>query len=112
MANFTANDLDLIFKALADPTRRSVVDRLGEGPASTTALAEPHTMALPSFIQHLEVLERSGIIASKKEGRVRTYRLQPERLIEAETWMARRRELWEKRLNQLDDYLLTMKEQE
>ncbi|MFW6074026.1 MAG: ArsR/SmtB family transcription factor [Chloroflexota bacterium] len=112
MANYAMGDLDLVFKALADPTRRTVVEQLGSGPATTKTLAARHAMALPSFTQHLSVLERAGIVTSTKKGRVRTYRLQPERLIEAENWMARRRELWEKRLDQLDEYLLSMKEQQ
>lgn len=112
MAKYSSADLDTVFKALADPTRRSVVERLGDGPASTTALAEPFDMALPSFTQHLAVLERSGLVTSTKVGRTRIYRLRPEPLREAEDWMARRRAIWEKRLDQLDDHLMHMKEQE
>ena len=69
-----------MFQALADPTRRAVITRLGRGPAATSELARPFAMALPSFTQHLDVLERSGLVASHKEGRVRTYRLVPKRL--------------------------------
>ena len=111
MPNQSAVDLDLVFRALADPTRRTVVERLGEGPASTKTLAAPFAMALPSFTQHLDVLERSGLVSSSKTGRVRTYRLGPEPLVAAEDWMARRRAIWEQRLDQLDDHLATMKEQ-
>ena len=99
-----------IFKALADPTRRAVVERLGVGPASTTELARPFAMALPSFVQHLDVLERSGLVASTKQGRVRTYRLTPEPIAQANTWLTGQREQWARRLDQLDSHLLTMKE--
>lgn len=98
-------ELDLVFHALADPTRRSVVERLGRGPAATTALAEPFPMALPSFIQHLDVLERSGLVTSHKQGRVRTYALVPTRLGEAQDWLGAQHELWTRRLDQLDVFL-------
>lgn len=99
--------LDLVFHALADPTRRSVVERLGHGPAATSVLAEPYPMALPSFIQHLDVLERSGLVASHKQGRVRTYALVPGRIVDAQDWLAAQRDLWTRRLDQLDDFLTT-----
>jgi DNA-binding transcriptional ArsR family regulator len=102
--------LDDVFKSLADPTRRAVVERLGVGPASTSELARPFEMALPSFIQHLDVLERSGLVASAKQGRVRTYRLTPSSLDAAGTWLATQRELWARRLDQLDAHLLTIKD--
>ena len=102
--------LDDVFKSLADPTRRAVVERLGAGPASTSELARPFEMALPSFIQHLDVLERSGLVASAKQGRVRTYRLTPSSLESAGTWLAAQHELWTRRLDQLDAHLLTMKD--
>lgn len=105
-------DLDRVFQALADPTRRAVVERLGRGPAATSELARPFDMALPSFIQHLEVLEKVGIVASKKQGRVRTYRLTPEPIEAAEGWMATQHRLWERRLDQFDDYVRTLKETE
>jgi DNA-binding transcriptional ArsR family regulator len=101
-------DIDRVFHALADPTRRAVVERLGLGPAATSELARPFTMALPSFIQHLEVLEKVGLVTSAKEGRVRTYRLTPQPLEAAEDWMAAQRQLWEHRLDQLDDYVRTL----
>lgn len=104
-----APEIDRVFHALADPTRRSVVERLGRGPAATSELAEPFDMALPSFLQHMEVLERVGIVSSRKEGRVRTYRLTPRPLEAAEDWMVRQRRLWERRLDQLDDYVRTLK---
>jgi DNA-binding transcriptional ArsR family regulator len=95
---------------LADPPRRAVLQRLSRGPLSTLDLARPFDMALPSFTQHLSVLERVGLVKSKKSGRVRTYKLAPQPLLAAEGWMTDRRKLWERRLDQLDSYLLTMKE--
>lgn len=102
--------LDTVFLALADPTRRAVVERLTRGPARTTELARPFKMALPSFLQHLSVLERCGLVRSHKAGRVRTYELSPRPLEAAEHWMTRQRSLWERRLDQLDAYLEEMKE--
>jgi DNA-binding transcriptional ArsR family regulator len=102
--------LDCVFQALADPTRRAVVERLSSGSASTSELARPFRMALPSFSQHLDVLEQCGLVRSHKTGRVRTYRLVPERMRVAEHWMARQRALWERRLDQLDSYLKDLKE--
>lgn len=104
-------ELDDVFKALADPTRRAVVERLGRGPASTSELARQFTMALPSFTQHLDVLERSGLVSSAKAGRVRTYRITPDAIETAGAWLAAQRQLWERRLDQLDSYLLTIKDQ-
>jgi DNA-binding transcriptional ArsR family regulator len=106
----TARQIDGVFRALSDPTRRRVVARLSRSPGSVSELAEPFAMALPSFVQHLRVLESSGLVRSTKAGRVRTYRLVPARLRVAETWLARQRDLWERRLDQLDDYLVTLKE--
>ena|SRR4051812_34267352 len=103
--------LDGVYRALADPTRRAVLTRLGAGPASVSELARPFAIALPSFTQHLAVLERSGLVRSRKAGRVRTYRLVPEPLVAAERWMAEQRAQWERRLDQLDSYLLEMKEE-
>lgn len=104
--------LDLVFHALADPTRRAVVERLTSGPAAVSELARPFKMALPSFSQHLEVLEKCGLVRSHKKGRVRTFRLVPAQLEAAEHWMARQRETWERRLDQLDEYLKEMKEEQ
>ena len=109
MPNYAAK-LDQVFQALADPTRRAVLRRLSLGAASTLELARPFDMALPSFTQHLNMLERFGLVKSKKSGRVRTYALAPKNLQVAEDWILDRRTLWERRLNQLDAYLLTMKE--
>jgi DNA-binding transcriptional ArsR family regulator len=103
--------LDRVFRALGDPTRRAVLSRLSTGPAPGTELARPFKMALPSFTQHLEVLEQCGLVRSRKSGRVRTYRLVPRPLEAAERWMAQQRALWERRLDQLDNYLLELKEE-
>ena len=101
-------ELDQVFQALADPTRRQVVEQLGTGSASTSQLAEPFSMALPSFIQHLSVLERAGLVTSTKRGRVRTYELVPAALGIADGWLAEQRRLWERRLDQLDHLLRTL----
>jgi len=105
-----APPIDGIFRALADPTRRQVLERLSSSAASVSELAEPFEMALPSFVQHLSVLESCGLVQSKKTGRVRTYQLAPERLRLAEEWLAGQRTLWERRLDQLDAYLIQLKE--
>jgi DNA-binding transcriptional ArsR family regulator len=109
MPNNTAR-LDEVFQALAHPTRRAVLHRLSGGAASTLELAAPFDMALPSFTQHLSMLEKFGLVKSRKSGRVRTYELAPKRLRAAEDWILGRRQLWERRLDQLDAYVLTMKE--
>lgn len=103
--------LNRVFQALADPTRRAVLERLSSGPAPTSELARPFSMALPSFSQHLDVLEGCGLVRSSKAGRVRTYQLAPQPLKVAAHWMARQRAIWERRLDQLDDYLKDLKEQ-
>lgn len=105
-------NLDRVFKALSDPTRRAVLARLASGPAGVTELARPFDMALPSFVQHLRVLETSGLVRSTKSGRVRTVRMEPRPLTEAEDWMAERRSLWERRLDGLDGLLEAMLEEE
>jgi DNA-binding transcriptional ArsR family regulator len=102
--------LDRVFRALADPTRRAVLHRLSGGMAPVSELARPFDMALPSFLQHLDVLERSGLVRSRKSGRVRTYRIAPGPLRAAESWMSAQRALWERRLDQLDRYLDELKE--
>ncbi len=104
--------LDGVFHALSDPTRRQVVERLGQGPATTSDLARPFDMALPSFTQHLGVLERSGLVMSEKKGRVRTYRLAPQPLEDVGTWLTAQRALWTRRLDQLDTFLYHLKEQQ
>lgn len=107
-----APNLDRIFYALSDPTRRAVVRRLGRGHASVTALAEPFEMALPSFVQHLKVLEDSGLIRSKKKGRVRLCYISPTALKTAESWLVTQRDMWERRLDQFDQYVLELKKKE
>jgi DNA-binding transcriptional ArsR family regulator len=104
--------LDQVFHALADPTRRAVVRRLGSGAAAVTELARPFEMALPSFLQHLRVLEDSGLVRSHKQGRVRTYELRPKALEPVRGWLDEQRSLWEQRLDQLDAYVLSLTEKE
>jgi DNA-binding transcriptional ArsR family regulator len=94
-----------VFHALADPSRRAMVERLSRGPASVSELAQPLAMSLPAVIQHLQVLEASGLVRSKKLGRVRTCRIEPEALRTAEQWIAASRTAWERRLDRLGDYL-------
>ncbi|HEY7552867.1 MAG TPA: metalloregulator ArsR/SmtB family transcription factor [Hyphomicrobiaceae bacterium] len=97
--------LDLVFQALADPARRAMVERLSRGPASVSELAEPLDMSLPAVVQHLQVLESSGLVRSQKVGRVRTCRIEAKALATAERWIAQRRFTWERRLDRLGDYL-------
>lgn len=101
----TASDLNGVFRALSDSTRRRVLERLSKGPHSVSELAASFDMTLPSFVAHLSVLERSGLVRSRKQGRVRTYELAPKRLQVVENWLTRRREMWERRLDQLDAHL-------
>lgn len=96
--------LDTMFGALADSTRRQVVERLGEGPASVSELAEPFEMSLPAFVQHLGVLEDCGLISTRKEGRVRTCYLEKDALVAIETWVVGTREFWESRIDALTEY--------
>src|SRR5271157_5466363 len=100
--------LDRAFQALADPTRRAIVERLAREPASVSALARPLAMSLPAVMQHLAVLEASGLVRSEKAGRVRTCRVEPEALSLAEQWINDRRREWESRLDRLGDYLATL----
>ncbi len=101
---------DRVFHALADPTRRGVVERLERGPTSTGDLFCSFSMSLPSFTHHLSVLEDAGLVASTKHGRVRTYRLASGGLASAESWLSARRRYWEQRLDQLDRHLQETKE--
>ncbi|HTT87929.1 MAG TPA: metalloregulator ArsR/SmtB family transcription factor [Acidimicrobiales bacterium] len=94
-------ELDHIFHALADPSRRAMVERLVVGPASVSHLAEPLAMSLPAVVQHLGVLEEAGVVSSAKIGRVRTCRLEPGGLRVAEAWLNGRRTIWENRLDRL-----------
>lgn len=105
-------DVDEVFHALSNPTRRQVVERLSAGPATVSELAAPFDMQLPSFVQHLSVLEQSRLVRSKKRGRVRTYELAPERFKVVDDWLAERRQLWEARLDRFDDYVKRLKERE
>lgn len=104
--------LDLAFQALADPTRRGMLARLSLAPATVSELAAPYRMSLPAVMQHLQMLEASGLVRSEKMGRVRTCRIEPKALATAETWIAEQRALWEGRLDRLEDYLETMKSKE
>lgn len=104
--------LDSVFRALADPTRRAVVQRLGQGPATVSELAAPFNMALPSFMKHIGVLEGSGLVVSRKAGRVRTCVLEPERLAAAETWLEKQRAIWASRYENLDDLLTDLSGEE
>ncbi len=97
--------LDLAFQALADPTRRGMVERLSRGPATVGELANPLAMSLPAVLQHVHVLEASGLVRSQKVGRVRTCVLAPEALTSAEQWINARRTTWERRLDRLGTYL-------
>lgn len=107
-----AIEVDEVFRALSDSTRRKVLERLSTGPASVSDLAEPFDMKLPSFVQHLSVLEKSRLVKSKKQGRIRVYEIVPEQLKSAEEWLMLQRRLWEARLDQLDEYLKKMKQGE
>ncbi len=93
---------DQVFQALGDPTRRAIVTQLGSGPASVSQLARPLPISLAAVVQHVQVLEASGLVATRKQGRVRTCHLVPDALQEAERWLARRRALWEARLDRLE----------
>jgi DNA-binding transcriptional ArsR family regulator len=97
--------VDRVFHALADPSRREIVERLSRGPASVSELAEPLPMSLPAVVQHLRVLQDSGIVRSRKVGRVRTCRIEPAALRPVERWIEARRSSWEGRLDRLGDYL-------
>jgi DNA-binding transcriptional ArsR family regulator len=97
--------LDRTFQALADPSRRSIVARLSQGPASVSELAEPLAMSLPAVVQHIDVLRKSGLVTSKKIGRVRTCRLEPKPMRIAERWGGEHRATWEKQFDRLGDVL-------
>ena len=97
--------LDGVFQALSDPSRRGMLERLTRGPASVSELARPLEMSLPAVLQHLDVLESSGLVRSEKVGRVRTCHIEPKALRAAERWISRRRTTWERRLDRLGEYL-------
>ncbi len=98
-------DVDRLFQALADPSRRAMVERLTRGPASVSELARPLAMSMPAVVQHLHVLERSGLVHSEKVGRVRTCTVEPAALRTAEGWITERRTAWERSLDRLGEYL-------
>ena len=98
-------DLDRMFQALADPTRRAMIARLSENPASVSDLARPFNMSLPAVVQHLQVLEQSGLVTTKKQGRVRTCTLDTGALTRAERWINERRAQWESRFDRLGQLL-------
>ena len=102
--------LDRVFHALADPTRRAIVARLCRGPASVGELARPLSMALPTVLQHLQVLESSRLVRSEKAGRVRTCRLEPAAFSTIERWIAQQRAVWEQRLDRMEAYVKTLAE--
>jgi DNA-binding transcriptional ArsR family regulator len=97
--------VDRVFQALADPSRRIIVERLSRGPASVSELARPLPMSLPAVVQHVQVLETSGLVRSEKVGRVRTCRIEPAALRPVEEWIGERQATWERRLDRLGGYL-------
>ena len=103
---------DDVFYALSNSTRRRVLEQLSVGPATVSELAAPFDMKLPSFVQHLSVLEQSRLVKSKKRGRVRTYEIAPERFKVAEHWLTAQRRLWEARLDRFDQYVIQLKNKE
>jgi DNA-binding transcriptional ArsR family regulator len=111
MLNYQPSPLDLAFQALADPARRGMVERLCRGPASVSELGRPLDMTLSAVVQHLAVLEASGLVRSEKAGRVRTCRIDTKVLRSAEHWISERRASWESRLDRLGDYLAETTEQ-
>jgi DNA-binding transcriptional ArsR family regulator len=104
--------LDHAFAALSDPTRRTMLARLSRGPASVSELARPLRMSLPAVLQHLQALEASGLVGSAKAGRVRTVRLQPGVMTDAEQWLTATRNAWEAQADRLEQYVETMKGKE
>ncbi|HWY61297.1 MAG TPA: metalloregulator ArsR/SmtB family transcription factor [Rhizomicrobium sp.] len=105
MLNYQPNPLDRTYQALGDATRRALVDRLTSGPATVSELAAPLPISLPAVMLHLKVLEASGLVKSEKQGRVRTCRVVPQMLSQAERWIAERRQMWERNLDRLDAFL-------
>jgi DNA-binding transcriptional ArsR family regulator len=103
---------DDVFYALSNSTRRKVLEQLSIGPATVSELAAPFDMKLPSFVQHLSVLQQSRLVKSKKRGRVRTYEIAPKRFKIVEDWLTARRRLWEARLDQFDQYVKQPKDEE
>ena len=101
-------DLSLLFHALSDPTRRAILTRLASGPAPVTALALPSGLRLPTVMRHLSVLEEAGLIVTAKDGRVRSCAIVPEALGPMRDWLEEQREIWESRLDRLDDYVMKL----
>lgn len=101
-------DLSLLFQALADPTRRAILTRLAEGSATVSELAGPTGLRLPTVMRHIAILEEAGLIATSKDGRVRTCAMVPEALAPVRTWLDEQRAIWEARLDRLDDYVMTL----
>lgn len=111
MDNYSGQ-LDGIFQALADPTRRAVLGKLGNGPASISELAKPFAMALPSFMKHIRSLEASGLIRTRKEGRVRTCAIERETFALVDSWLSTQRAIWEDRTDRLEQFVTTEREME
>jgi DNA-binding transcriptional ArsR family regulator len=107
-----AGNLDGVFHALSDPTRRGIVSRLSRGPASVSDLHEPAQMAMPTLLQHIRVLEQSGLIGTEKVGRVRLCELKPKALSASEAWLGRQRAVWEARLDRMDAYVVDLHQKE
>src|SRR5437870_2076285 len=101
----TKPNIDRIFHALGDPSRRAIVEKLSEGPISVSRLAEPLNITLAAVVQHLQVLEESGLVQTEKVGRVRTCRIEPAGLSAASQWLADRRSMWERRFDRLGELL-------
>lgn len=104
-------DLSLLFHALSDPTRRSILTRLAEGPAAVSELAKPTGLRLPTVMRHLSVLEDAGLITTSKDGRVRSCAIVPEALAPVRTWLDEQRDIWEARLDRMDDYVMKLMEE-
>jgi DNA-binding transcriptional ArsR family regulator len=98
-------DIDRVFHALGDPTRRVIVEKLGEGPITVSRLAAPLAITLAAVVQHLQILEQSGLVHTEKSGRVRTCRIEPRGMSAAEQWFADRRQMWERKLDALGEFL-------
>jgi len=107
-----ATAVDDVLEALANPTRRKVLERLSAGPATVSELAAPFEMKLPSFVQHLSVLEERRLVRSTKRGRVRTYEIAPERFTVVDDWLTARRKEWEARFDRFDTYVKHLKAKE
>jgi len=102
----TKLNIDRVFHALGDPTRRAIVEKLSQGPISVSRLAAPLAITLAAVVQHLQILEQSGLVQTQKAGRVRTCRIEPAGISMAEQWFADRRSMWERRLDRLGDFLV------